>query len=31
LEHDDNDRRLAMLTAEGRKFLKGELARMQKK
>lgn len=31
LEHDDNDRRLAMLTAEGGKFLKGELARMQKK
>jgi hypothetical protein len=31
VEHDDNDRWLAKLTAEGKIFLKGELARMEKK
>jgi hypothetical protein len=30
VEHDDNDRWLAKLTVEGRKFLKGELVRMEK-
>jgi hypothetical protein len=31
LEHDDNDWLLTRLTAEGAKFLKGELGRMKEK